>query len=294
MNLRIPIVFQRRIPMFKDIVVPMTGTSGDAAALDAAIALAGSFDAHVAALEMLNLPMPGVAPWGAVPDATIVGLYDTLREQAQANVARLRERLDKETVLSEARLVESVFSESPGIASFCARYADLAVVAGATGDLGAEPVTRSYFSSLLLESGRPVLVVPPHCKTPLPPQRVLVAWTPTRESTRALHDAMPLLLKAAAVDIAVIDPAASGDKHGEQPGADIATHLARHGLKVSVIVRETEGEDVGLVLLDLAYERKSDLLVAGGYGHSRLREWALGGVTRELLGSAPIPVLFSH
>ncbi len=280
--------------MFKDIVVPMTGTSGDVAALDAAIALAGSFDAHVAALEMLNLPMPGVAPWGAVPDATIVGLYDTLREQAQANVARLRERLDKETVLSEARLVESVFSESPGIASFCARYADLAVVAGATGDLGAEPVTRGYFSSLLLESGRPVLVVPPHCKTALPPQRVLVAWTPTRESTRALHDAMPLLLKAGAVDIAVIDPAASGDRHGEQPGADVATHLARHGLKVSVLVREAEGEDVALVLLDLAYERKSDLLVAGGYGHSRLREWALGGVTRELLSSAPIPVLFSH
>jgi nucleotide-binding universal stress UspA family protein len=105
---------------------------------------------------------------------------------------------------------------------------------------------------------------------------------------------MPLLLKADTVDIAVIDPSISRTQHGEQPGADIATHLARHGLKVNVLVRETEGEDVALVLLDLAYERKSDLLVAGGYGHSRLREWALGGVTRELLGSAPIPVLYSH
>src|SRR5215472_3046461 len=91
--------FDRRIAMFKDIVVPMTGTSGDAAALDAAIALAGSFDAHVTALEMLNLPTPAMAPWGAVPDATIVDIYDKLRAQAEQNIGRLREQFGKETIL---------------------------------------------------------------------------------------------------------------------------------------------------------------------------------------------------
>jgi nucleotide-binding universal stress UspA family protein len=170
----------------------------------------------------------------------------------------------------------------------------LAVVAGSTDNPAGAAVTHDYFSSLLFESGRPVLVVPPQCSMATPPHRIAVAWSPSREATRALHDAMPLLLKADAVDIVAVDPVAGELEHGEQPGADIATHLARHGVKVNVVVLGADDQPVGSVLLDHAYRTRADLLVTGGYGHSRAKEWALGGVTRELLLFAPIPVFYSH
>lgn len=280
--------------MFKDIVVPIAGVSGDTAALTAAIGLATSFDAYLAVLEMINLPVPAAGPWGVMPDLAITDIYGKLRAMGEDNVAKLKLRLEKETILSEVRLVESLFVECSRIAACCARYADLTVVAGSTGDVAGEALTREYFSSLLLESGRPVLVVPPHCHATMPPRRVVVAWWPTREATRALHDAMPLLMKAEIVDIVVVNPVGGETGHGEQPGADIATHLARHGVKVNVVVRDAGGEAVSSTLLDHAYQTHADMLVTGGYGHSRLREWALGGVTRELLNSAPIPVFYSH
>jgi nucleotide-binding universal stress UspA family protein len=156
------------------------------------------------------------------------------------------------------------------------------------------PIIRDFFTSLLLESGRPVLLVPPGFAW-RPAKHVVVAWRPTRESTRALHDALPLLRMAESIDVLEVGDVSGEEGDGPQPGADIATHLARHGLKVRVVVHPHSGESVALSLIRHAQDTDAELLVAGGYGHSRFREWVLGGVTRELLDGTPsVPILFSH
>ena len=280
--------------MFKDIVVPQTGTPADADALAMAIDLAYRLEAHLAVMEMVNLPMLSAGPWGLMPEVGLVDLYKTLREQGERNVVQLRERLEKESISSEVRLVESLYAEPFHMAAHCAHYADLSVVAGAAGDGSEANTTRSYLGSLLIESGRPVMVVPQGCKVPMLPRRIVIAWKPTREAARAVHDAMPFLCRAENVDVVVVNPTGGDRGHGEQPGADIATHLTRHGVKVNVVVLTSDRDDVSTALLRHAGEMDAQLLVAGGYSHSRFREWALGGVTRELVLDSRLPLFFSH
>ncbi len=280
--------------MFKDIVVPIIGTSGDSDALNLALDLASAHGAHLTVMEIVNLPMPVNGPWGLMPDLSMSDVYLQLRERGAANVVALKTRLKKETASTEVRLVESLFSEPSELAAHYAHYADLAVIAGARGDSAEGDLSRRYFGSLLIDSGRPVLVVPPRCKVPMPPRRVAAAWRPTRECARAFHDALPLLVGAESVELLVVDPVGGERGHGEQPGADIAAHLARHGVKVNVQVRQSHDHRIATVLLDHVKDTHANLLVVGGYGHSRIREWAFGGVTRELLFDASVPVFYSH
>jgi nucleotide-binding universal stress UspA family protein len=280
--------------MYKDLIVPITATPADADAINVGLDLAKAFDAHLTVLEMVNLPVPAGNPWGLSPDLAMSDVYGKLRAQAEVNASRLRERLGKEAVASEVRVVEALVAEPGRVAAHHAHYADLSIVAGAIGDTAEATVNHAYFGAMLLESGRPVLVVPPRCKSAVPPKRIVLAWRPTREATRALHDALPLLLQADRVDVLAINPVGGELGHGEQPGADIANHLARHGVEANVVVRDARSRGVSGVLLEHARESYAQLIVAGGYGHSRLREWAMGGVTRELLLTASVPVLFSH
>jgi nucleotide-binding universal stress UspA family protein len=279
--------------MFKDLVVPVTTTPGDADAIDAAIDLAAHFGAHVSILEMVDLPMPTANPWG-LPDVAMGDVYSRLRAQGEVNVAKRKTQLANAPVQVDVRLVESLFAEPARMAAHCAHYADLAVVAGGANASAEGEIAHAYFSALLLESGRPVLVVPPRTRDARPPRRVLLAWRPTAEAARAVHDALPFLIAAEHVDVVAIDPPGGDRGDGQQPGADIATHLARHGVRVNVVVRESRGRAVSSILLEHAREMPAQLIVAGGYGHSRLREWVMGGVTRELLVSSPVPLLFSH
>lgn len=281
--------------MIKDLVIPITNTTGDANALAAAIVLAARENAHLEVLEIANLPLPAPGPWGLIPEP-MGDIYTTLRAQAESNAAAWRRRLSRESISSEVRVSEALLVAAPQIAALHARYCDLAVMTAPTEGVHDAPIIQAFFSALLLEAGRPVLVVPPSFVSRRPAKHVVVAWQPTREATRALHDAMPLLHLAESVDVLEIDPVSVADGDGPQPGADIATHLARHGLKVRVVVRQRRDESVALALMRHAQESGAELLVAGGYGHSRFREWVLGGVTRELLlaGGSSMPILFSH
>jgi nucleotide-binding universal stress UspA family protein len=279
--------------MFKDILVPLTGTTGDADAIRVALSLAAHAHAHVALLEMINLPMLSSGPWGLAPDTGLVDIYRELRARGARNVADLKARLADERVSTEVRLVESLYQEPHRAAAHCAHYADLAVVASAAGT--AEPdITHAYAGALLLESGRPLLAVPPGCQATMPPRRIVAAWKPTREAARAFHDAMPFFREAESVDILVINPRGGERGHGEQPGSDIATHLLRHGVHVDVVVLPAGEESIAAAINHHARQTGADLIVAGGYGHARFQEWALGGVTRDLLESATLPVLLSH
>lgn len=281
--------------MYRDFMVPMTATLGDDDALDMGVALAREFDARLTALETLALPAPVGNPWGMARLADMADFHCRLRVQAQINVARLKERLRGVSVPNEVLLVEATFAEPSMIAVRHAHYADMTIVAGPSDIAEEDAISRACFSALLLESGRPVLVVPPRYKPVVPVKRIVVAWRPTREAARAVHDALPLLQRADQVDILVVDAAGEGaGQHGDEPGADVAAHLSRHGVEANVVRRSAGRRPVCSVLLDHARETLAHLVVAGGYGHSRLREWALGGVTRGLLVSAPFPVLYSH
>jgi nucleotide-binding universal stress UspA family protein len=160
----------------------------------------------------------------------------------------------------------------------------------------AEPETSTIddiiAETTLFESGRPMIVVPYIQKAPLKLDKVMVCWDGSRQAARAIGDAMPLLAKAGRVEIVII--ANEPGKQDEIAGVDMGQHLARHGLKVD-LERIPRGDvDVADALLSYAADSGADFLVMGGYGHSRSREFVLGGVTRSIFRSMTVPVMMAH
>jgi nucleotide-binding universal stress UspA family protein len=172
-----------------------------------------------------------------------------------------------------------------------AYYADLVVVARPE-HAGQMPDPAGLAESLVLSSGRPIILFPPNAKASRV-RRILIAWSGTREATRAVADALPLLARAEAVQVLIVDHERRA-RHGQEPGADIALHLAHHGAQVEVQRVSSGGQEVGHLLLSQAAGFHADLLVMGAYGQSQLREWVFGGVTRTVLYEAGLPVLMSR
>lgn len=277
-----------------DILVPWVNSASERAPVAAATAIAQAFDAHVAMLVSVDVPMPMPSDWGAMAYDVYARLHEEARKRAEERAADLRTRFAHNDPPLEVRTTEAVSLYPQNTAALHARYADLSVLPAVPRDAIDAMYAHDHFHDLLRHSGRPVLVVPEGSTATLPPRRAVIAWKPTREASRAIADAMPLLRRAQAVDVVVIDPVVAEGGHGADPGADIAAHLARHGLQVEVVVRESMNFSVAYALLDHARAVGADLLVAGGYGHSRMREAVLGGTTRELLQTTHLPVLFSH
>jgi nucleotide-binding universal stress UspA family protein len=147
--------------------------------------------------------------------------------------------------------------------------------------------------TVALAIGRPVLVVP-HIGAKPPGKVVLLCWNASREAARAAADSLPFLKAAEKVIILAVDPATSSAGHGAEPGADVAAWLSRHGVKVTVQRDVAADSDVGGVILSRAADHDADLIVMGIYGHSRMREMVLGGVSRTLLRSMTVPVVMAH
>ena len=173
------------------------------------------------------------------------------------------------------------------------RYADLVVI-GQKNEEWPSGVGKEFEQQILLAAGRPVLVVPYAFERRPLGRNILVAWNASREATRAVSDALPLLRRAGQVHVIAFNPRSSGRAHGDVPGADIGLFLTRHGVKVSISTQEASDIDVGNLLLSRAFDLSVDMIVMGAYGHSRLQELVLGGVTRTLLESMTVPVLMSH
>jgi nucleotide-binding universal stress UspA family protein len=180
------------------------------------------------------------------------------------------------------------------VALLHARYADLAIVGQADPDSDGLGSTEDLPVRVVMGAGRPVLVVPYAGKFATVGRRVLVAWNAGREATRAVNDALPLLEGASRVTVLAVNPRGGIHGHGELPGADIALHLARHGVRAEASALTSDDVEIGALLLSQAADLDADLIVMGAYGHSRLRELMLGGATREILRSMTVPVLLSH
>ncbi len=278
---------------YKTIVVHLDASTQRAQRLEVAFELAEKFDAH---LVGLYAPGPSVIPSYALAEIgpAVIELDGRNRKlAAQAAQERFRE------VSARHRAVKCEWRSSNGdaITAAClsARYADL-VIAGQPQPQDTETggMPAGFAADLILSARRPVLFVPYAGRFPLVGQRVLVAWNASPEAARALSEAMPILSGASHVEVIAFDPDGLGADHGDVPGADIGLFVARHGIKVTVHQQTGTGLNVGLQLLSHAADYAADLIVMGAYGHSRLREWILGGATRTLFESMTVPVLMSH
>lgn len=273
---------------YKDILVLADTDAANDTRLDLAAALAARHQAHLAALHVSPPPYLMVVPGADVSPALIEAQDDYLREQAELTrqaVARAHQRSGQDF---EWRHVKNDLREAALLHS---RYADLVIAGQAAGD-GDEPRAMAVLAEMMVfDSGRPVLMVPRHGRFAMVGERVLIAWKRTRESTRAVHDALPILKQAKSVVVMEINPE-KNDRH--IAGADIATHLARHGVKAEVSSTVADDIDAGNAILSRAADLSADLLVMGAYGHSRLREFVFGGVTLEILRHMTLPVLMSH
>ncbi|MEP7209358.1 MAG: universal stress protein [Alphaproteobacteria bacterium] len=277
----------------KDILAIVRGDEIDGSAIAFAEKLAAQNDVFLTALLVGWMPpVPAFTEnWVIDPDWS-----DLVRDS--------QKDLDKARGLLEARLnrtiehsaVVSLFAEIGAARSALApypRHADVTIVSApdrSTDSLGRELVIEAS----LFDSGRAIIVVPPNWRAQDIGRRVLVAWNAGREAARALGEAVSLLRPDAQVSVATVDAKPSDEGHGEWPGVDITTHLARHGFKADLRNLDSLGGSVAKTLIDNAVAMGADLIVMGGYGRSRLSEFLLGGATREMLSSSPVPVLMAH
>lgn len=278
----------------KDILLHLDASDAAPARLELAARLARRFDAHLIGLFPLDVTLPALLGGDMSGGAAMGELIQVMQDEALADAARLealfRERLRRDTIPGEWRQTEGIASSQLALHG---RHADLVVIGQPDPDILSSPGDL-LAEAALFNTGRPVLMVPHSGAFDQVGRRALIGWNASREASRAVHDALPLLAGAESVTLLVIDPEAGGEGHGEEPGADIARHLARHGLPVAV--RRVAGSAIaaGDVLLNEASDLGADLIVMGGYGHSRLREFVLGGTTRTLLRQMTVPVLLSH
>jgi nucleotide-binding universal stress UspA family protein len=276
--------------MIKDIVLALDVGSPRDAARDYAISVAATFDAHLAAISFDYAPiLPPMDTVSALPSDILDAEREANRKAASDAIARFEEAVRLAAVSAESRMVEASVSGATKVLGTIARTFDLSVVGQA------EPKSMRddlMIEGALFDSGRPVLVVPYIQRAGLKLDRVMVCWDGGRNAARAINDAMPFLSRAKAVDVVTIT--AGKDRSGEIKGVDIAQHLARHGLRVELRRINVDDVDVANVILSDAADRDADFIVMGGYGHSRLREFVLGGATRGILSSMTVPTLMSH
>lgn len=277
---------------YKTILVHLDSSKAVTARLDIALTLAQKFDAHVAGLYALTL-VP--APTWALTAAGVT--LSEARAKAESELRQgARALWDAAVRRSGWGKVEWRSSEADALeaSTLHARYADLVVVGQHDPGDDASGVASDFQQRLPLLAGRPVLAVPYAREKRPVGENVLVAWNASREATRAVTDALPLLRKARQVHVASFNPGRAWGAHGDVPGADIALYLSRHGVNIAVSQYQAADIDVGNDLLSRAADLDADLIVMGAYGHSRFAELVLGGVTRTLLESMTVPVFLSH
>jgi nucleotide-binding universal stress UspA family protein len=284
----------------KDVLVLTDARRNIETRLRLAAELARRDEGHLAGLYVLP-PMPlfgdGMSFTGGEAElATLQVQQSKMRDGALAEAARLetafRTAADSVGVAAEWRVVEGPLTAT---AVFHARHADITVVGQIDPDNSRLGATQ-LLESMLLASGRPVLFVPYAGRFTTLGRNVLLAWNATPESARAANDALPILKTAERVTVLWVNPDHGISQAGGEPPptADIALHLARHGVKAEASFTVSDEVDVGNTILSRAADFGSDLIVMGGYGHSRMREFILGGATRTILQHMTVPVLMSH
>ncbi len=279
----------------KDILVHLdseTGSGAGARRQAFAASLAAAHDAHLTGLVFALEPTIPPMIMGEVPGSLLESQRERSIASAQAAAAKFTEAANLAGIKSEVRVVNCTEAAASPTLAMHGRTSDLIIVGQPEPD-DVLAVRELLVEAALFESGRATLVVPYIGPDVAKFDRIMVAWDGRRQASRAANEALPLLKKAASVSVVIVGGDAPS-AHGGEPGADLALHLARHGLSVDVKRIGSAGIDIGNALLSHAADTEADLLVMGGYGHSRFREFVFGGTTNSIIESMTIPVLMAH
>ena len=276
---------------YKTILVHCDATRTIAGRLAAAADVAQRFEARLVGLHAREpFELPAFTEDG-VSIAPLMEAYEAGCVAAEKTVAAAYEKATKgRNFPSEWRVFEAFCDDALAVN---ARYADLLIVGQADPDDPA--ASRNDLPEVMaFATGRPVLVVPQIGAQSSVGKTVMLCWNASRESARAAADALPFLQAAEKVIVLVVDPEVSADKHGQEPGADVAVWLARHGVKVSLATAESANKSASSVIENRLSDNSVDLLVMGAYTHSRLWQLIFGGTTKSLLQSMTALTLLSR
>jgi nucleotide-binding universal stress UspA family protein len=278
---------------YKTILVHVDESRHTRARVELAAKIAATYDAHLVGVALTGLPEIFYDPIVNPLDPAIEPLLQVPRQRAAAALAQFEEIARRyHTGSLETRLEEN---ESVVGIIVQARYCDLVVLGQYDPDDTESSTKADFAQTVILECAVPVLVVPYASAVSTFGERVLLSWNASKQAVRAVHYALPMLQRAAQVDVAVFDPNTLPASYRAVPDKDILTWLGRHGISAKVTRSVTAGDiDIGNALLSLAADRSSDLLVMGCYGHTRFREALLGGVSRQILKSMTLPILTAH
>ena len=248
-----------------------------------------------AQLSVMVFAVASLPPIGDYP----IGTADVWMKERQRDLAHLGARVeDVEMLVRDADISAAVTDEYPELARVGhivgrrARYADVTILGPDL--LTDEKMKAKVIDGALFESGRPILLIPHGTKPTLRPKRILLAWDSGMECTRAAREALDIMASAGEVHVTMVDPDTSSIANGPEPGADIAAYLSHHGIKIDVDRLPSGGQSIADVLKQHATDISAELIVMGGYGHSRTREWIFGGVTRSMIDDPNLPILMAR
>lgn len=260
--------------------------------IQAAIRLCEETDAHLSVLVLAIAAPPPVGEFAAM-------VSEGWLQERQEDMARLKDRAARVTALLAASdLSSDVTTEyaetrwADDAVGLRARYADLIVLGPEMGST--KNLKHTVLKGVLFAAQRPVLVLREEGKPTLKPQTVVIGWDSGLEASRAVREALALIAAAKAVYIVMVDPVATDREDGEEPGADVAAYLSRHGARVTVEALPGGGHSIADVLRMRANDLSADMIVMGAYGHSRMRERIFGGVTNDMIEESALPVFMAR
>ena len=277
------------------------GAGQDDAEIDRAVTICERLGAHLSLLVLGVAPPPPASPYGVVSNDIWAGDIRQGQEEAAIRARAIEERL---AATSLSALVSAQYIDRGTVATLAARfarYADLTLVTPKAA--GYESLQSWVTDGALFGSGRPILMLPAASSEPAAAagragfpaaKRVMICWDASVEASKAVRDAITLMKEADEVHAVLVDPVPSFDGHGPEPGADLGAYLGRHGIDAVIHRLPREGKETGAMLRRTAVDLGADLMVMGGFGHSRLRERIFGGTTTSMMKDIIVPVLMAH
>lgn len=277
--------------MYSNILVNIPTEHSPRSVIDGAISLAARcqarLDAVAAGHEIVNMPF--LAEGGAAVAAISEAEHDKAMERARAALAVFEADAKLAGIAYSCRAIAELQADAATIVGTTSRLYDLTIVA--QPEFERDSFDNTLAQTILFQSGGPVLFIPYIFRGALQGKRIGICWDGSRLAARALHDAMPLLEQAEAITILTINPSSVPD---DASATQLVRYLSRLGAQTRVVDLTTNSTSIQASLLSLAMDENLDLLVMGGYSHSRLRETVFGGVTREMLETMTVPTLMSH